>query len=137
LSVDESVHEAAKILAPFFDTTISDLYSEGLLKHLEYLADRLPAAVQLNVVRQIQAKPDSAIADLEIDIAREDLLSVIERLRKIKPTPEWRDSSQKRFLLQRLRKLLPKAIRLAQNSSNEEFKKLVIEAREFLRGEAK
>jgi len=135
LSVDQSVHEAAKFLAPFFNTTVSDLYVEGLLKHLETLADRLPSNIQLNIVRQIEAKPESDMLDLEVDWFMESLLTHVQVLRKLKPTPEWKDTSKKRWRLEELRKLLPKAIRLAERSGNEKFKNLVYEAREFLRGE--
>jgi hypothetical protein len=136
LSVDQSVHEAAKFLAPFLDTTVSDLYVEGLLKHLESLVDKLPSNIQLNIVRQIEAKPDSAMLDLELDWFTERILAHVQRLRKLKPTPEWKDTSKKRWRLEELQKLLPKAIRLAQRSGNEEFRSLVFEAREFLRGES-
>jgi len=135
LSVDQSVHEAAKFLAPFFNTTVSDLYVEGLLKHLESLVGKLPSNIQLNIVRQIEAKPDSDMLDLEVDWFRERILTHVQSLRKLKPTPEWNDTSKKRWRLEELQKLLPKAIRLAQRSGNEEFKSLVFEAREFLRGE--
>jgi len=135
LSVDQSVHEAAKLMAPFFNTTVSDLYVEGLLKHLESLVDKLPSNIQLNIVRQIEAKPNSDMLDLELEWFTERMLTHILKLRKLKPTPEWKDTSKKTWRLQELQKLLPKAIRLAQRSGNEEFKSLVFEAREFLRGE--
>jgi hypothetical protein len=135
LSVDQSVHEAAKFLAPFFNTTVSDLYVEGLLKHLETLADKLPSNIQLNIIRQIKAKPESDVLDLEVDWFTESILTHVQMLRKLKPTPEWKDTSKKRWRLEELRKLLPKAIRLAERSGNEKFTNLVFEAREFLRGE--
>jgi len=135
LSVDQSVHEAAKFLAPFFNTTVSDLYVEGLLKHLESSVDKLPSNIQLNIVRQLEAKPASDMLDLELEWFTERMLTHILKLRKLKPTPEWKDTSKKTWRLQELQKLLPKAIRLAQRSGNEEFKSLVFEAREFLRGE--
>jgi len=136
LSVDQSVHEAAKFLAPFFNTTVSDLYVEGLLKHLETLTDKLPSNIQLNIVRQVEAKLKSDTLDLEVDWYTESILTHVQMLRKLKPTPEWKDTNRKRWRLGELRKLLPKAIRLAERSGNETFKRLVFEAREFLRGEA-
>ena len=135
LSVDQSVHEAARVLAPFFNTTVSDLYVEGLLKHLETLADKLPSNIQLNIIRQIEAKPESDMLDLEVDWFTESILAHVQVLRKLKPTSEWKDTSKKRWRLEELRKLLPKAIRLAERSGNENFKSLVFEARELLRGE--
>lgn len=134
LRIHSSVHEAAKIIAPFCHSTVSELYEEGVLKHLEVLAEKLPSTVQLNIVHQVQAKSDSVMLDLEVDLAREELLSVVNRVKKLKPTPDWNDPTRKRYLLNRLRKLLPGAIRLAKHSENEEFHSLVFEARELLRG---
>jgi hypothetical protein len=136
LRINPGLHEASKLLAPLFHTTVSNLYAEALVKHLERLAASLPSTVQLNIIHRIQTKPDSSMLDLEVDLVREELLSVIERIRKLKPTAAWKDSSQKRFLLERLRKQLSRSIRLAQRSGNEAFQNLVLEARELLRGEA-
>jgi len=136
ISVPEDLHEAAKFLAPIFHTTISNLYVEGLLKHLENLADQLPANIQLSIIRPIttldQKQPDSML-ELEVDLIQEQLRPYVDKLKKIKPTPEWQDPGKTRFNREQIEKLLPKAIRLERRSRDPKLERLILDARDLLR----
>jgi hypothetical protein len=125
---------SAKKFASHSECSLSHLVEKSVQEYIENHAAELPLNVQLNIVHQVQAKPDSVMLDLEVDLAREELLSVVNRVKKLRPTAEWNDPTKKRYLLDRLRKLLPKVIQLAKRSENEEFQNLVVEARELLRG---
>jgi len=77
-------------------------------------------------------QPDSML-DLEVDVVREQLKPHVDKLKKIKPTPDWRDLTKTRFNRERIEKLLPKAIRLVRRSRDQDLERLVFEARELLR----
>lgn len=136
LVIPEDLDEALEIMAPLFHTTKSDLATEGLLKHLEFLASKLPEKIALTVVQQPLAladqEPDSML-DLEVDLMRDQLKPPVDKLKKIKPTPEWHDSSKTWVSRDTIRKLLPQAIRLVRRSKDPELERLVCEARELLR----
>lgn len=127
ISVEESIHDAVKFIAPFFGTTASDLYVEGALDKLKELIPRLPENIQLNLIRQINVKQeaDPEIAGLKIDIAYEQLAFWIKRLRAV-PANVWVKNN--------LQKQLNQSMKLAATSGNDPLKQLVHEARELLRG---
>jgi len=134
LVIPETLDEAIEILAPLFHTTKSNLATEGLLKHVEYLASQVPADLTLTVIQPMtgENQPDPML-DLEVDLIRDKLRPHVERLEKIKLTPEWRDLSRTRFSRDQIEKLLDKAIRLARRSKDPELEQLVFKARELLR----
>jgi len=134
LSVPRDVHEAAKFMAPLFHTTISNLYVEGLLKHLEYLAPRLPTSIQLTLVQGVpKDQQTDSMLELEVEWMRDQLRPHVDKLKKIKPTPQWRDLTKSRFSREQIQRLLPKAIRLVRRSRDQDLERLVFEARELLR----
>lgn len=134
LVIPETLDEAIEILASLFHTTKSNLATEGLLKHVAYLVSQVPADLTLTVVQPMagENQPDPML-DLEVDLIRDKLRPHVERLEKIKLTPEWRDLSRTRFSRDQIERLLDKAIRLARRSKDPELEQLVFKARELLR----
>ncbi len=126
LRIEPSIHHAAKFLAPYFQTTVQELYAEAITKHLESLIPQLPENIQLNVIRQItmRQEADPEIVGLKTDIAHEELAYLIKRVRK---------APQSTFLADALRKQLVQSFKLASTSGNDSLKRLVFEARELLR----
>lgn len=127
LRIEPSIHNVVKFLAPYFQTTVQELYAEAITKHLESLIPQLPESIQLNVIRQITMKQeaDPEITGLRIDIAHEELAYLIKRV-KVAPKND--------FLKGELRKSLVSSLKLASTSGNESLKQLVFQARELLRG---
>lgn len=138
LSVDESLHEAAKFIASFFKTDVSELYAQGLLRVLEEKATQLPENIALNVTHTFPKAPNQPMYDLQVSLMKDDLSSYLERFKKFESDRREDPNFAKRNLyMEKLTKTLPKALRLAHHSEDAEFKQLLYDVAEIVRTKQK
>lgn len=138
LSMEQSVHEVAKFLAPLLHTTMSRLFEEAFLKEVENLASKLPDNIVFNIVHRLPMPKDTTddMLDLEVDLVSEKLHSLQKSIVAQDKIPRHLEQDRKKFLVEALEKHLSKAIKVARRSKSLEFQKLVIDAREILRSHA-
>lgn len=140
LSMDESLHNAAKFIASYLKTDVSELYAQGLLKTLSEKVQQIPESIELNVTHTLPKAQNQPMYDLEADLMKgelgkyyKDFLKYDTRDYKIRKQLDDYEFKRRNFLMDKLHKTLPKALRLAQHSQDDEFKQLLFDVAEVVK----